>query len=241
MIERLDTMEARRMVRCQLIRDDVFIIAHEAVKELTPKYAVEELFLEARKLADYICANRIVEREFLEYDVDELRAEVDDELSLHLILCLTLLHLLALRKTREIAAEAARGLMHFCMAYEGMADFLCKVRTKEQKCWIQGKRCELVNYHLTEVLQSDSDVKVKRQLVMEITDLAGAYDEKVMGGVLAVLSEYNDHNGHTYQESVDMLRQKMKEKSDPSIHIDRVNDIYGNEKVILADGQRCNW
>ncbi len=232
MIVLLETPEKRRDIRLRLYKDDVFLIAHEAIKSLKPSLTLEELFASADQFTFFLLDNDISDRDIMQYEIDSLKAEVPDELSFFLILSLSFVKLSALRETKDNAEKVARALVGFCQEYDGFTDLLKQLSKKEKERWLDNKRIDLLTYELKcipkEVPSTDG-----LTVVNSIVDASLDLSVEGMQHIENVLSEVNDQNGHQYQKELNRLREARKKKSKTILHFDRLNDIHDNGQVII--------
>ena len=232
MIVLLETPEKRRDIRLRLYKDDVFLIAHEAIKSLKPSLTLEELFASADQFTFFLLENDISDRDIMQYEIDSLKAEVSDELSFFLILSLSFFKLSALRETKGNAEKVARALVGFCQEYDGFTDLLKQLSKKEKERWLDNKRVDLLKYELKCISQevpSTDGLTVVNSIVDASLDLS----VEGMQHIENVLSEVNDQNGHQYQKDLNRLREARKKKSKTLFHFERLNDIHDNGQVII--------
>ena len=232
MIVLLETPEKRRDIRLRLYKDDVFLIAHEAIKSIKPSLTLEELFASADQFTFFLLENDISDRDIMQYEIDSLKAEVSDELSFFLILSLSFFKLGALRETKDNAEKVARALVSFCQEYDGFTDLLKQLSKKEKERWLDNKRIDLLTYELRCIpkeVPSTDGLTVMNSIVDASLDLS----VEGMQHIENVLSEVNDQNGHQYQKELNRLREARKKKSKTILHFDRLNDIHDNGQVTI--------
>ena len=215
MIVLLETRDKKRDARIKLYKDDVFLIAQEAIKKCRPSLSIEELFVSADQFTDFILENDLADREVLQYEIDDLREEVADEQTLYLLLALSYIKLCALRKVKPNAEDVARALVGFCQEYDGFASLLKQLLNKE-RARLENKRADLLAYELKcvgkEVPEEDGKI-----IVTAIVDSASGLSPDGMQHVENALSEVNDRFGHRYQAELDQLREARKKKSEMGI------------------------
>ena len=89
MIRRLESKQEQRAVRLKLYSDDVYVIAHKAVKEVAATLSVEEIFSSADSLASHLLENGISDKDFIDMEIDDVREELDDERDMFPLLSVT--------------------------------------------------------------------------------------------------------------------------------------------------------
>ena len=233
MIVRYETPAQKKEARIKLYKDDVFLIAFEAIEKLKPSLSIEELFSSADQFTNFLLVNDLTESEVMKYEINELREEVNDKLSFHLILTLTFVKLCALREKIANAVDVARTLVGFCQEYDGFTDLLKQLFKKEQARLLNNKRVDLLKYELRSidkaVLTEDGNV-----VVNAIVDAACGLSVEGMQHVEIALSEANDKFGNQYQKELNCLREARRKKSVSNINIDKLNDIHDNDKVNIG-------
>lgn len=201
----------RRQVRMKLYADDVFLIAHDVVRQLGCSMSIEELFCSAEDFANFLTKNNLTEASLILYEVDDLKADTPDLLSYHLILAITYVKLSAMRRTKDSAEEVMRALVGFCQEYDGFTTFLDSLFRREADRWMEGKRVDLLTYELR-CLSTDSTPE-GRELVRELVDSCNKYTPDTMENVLNVLRDINDTNNHIFDDEVSRLREMINLKS----------------------------
>lgn len=234
MIVTLESPEELRATRIKLYKDDVFLIAQEAINKLQLSLNIVELFASADQFANFLLENDLSDRDVLHYEVDDLKAEVSDELTSHILLAVTYIKLCALSKVKPNAESIARALVGFCQEYDGFADFLKQLYKKEHgKIWINNKRINRLNYELR-CIEKDTPNVDAHAIVTAIVDSASVgLSSDMMVPVENTLAEVNDKFGHQFQKQLDQLREARKKKSRAHIKVDKINDIHDNEKVTI--------
>lgn len=219
MIVFFETTEERRNTRIKLYKDDVFLIAQEAINKLKPSIPIVDLFASADQFTDFLLDNDISERDTMQYEIDDLREEVSDEQTFYVLLTLTFAKLCALRKVKPNAENVARALVGFCQEYEGFTDLLRQLQKKE-KTMLENKRVDLLTYELR-CIGAKTSIPDGMTVVSNIVDTAseGLSPDNIMP-VEIVLAEIDDKfDGHPFQKEIERLRDARKKKSVSTIEI----------------------
>lgn len=216
-----ESPEERRNVRIRLYKDDVFLIAQDLVRHQTPTLPMEEIFATADQFAFFLLENDLSEPELIQFEIDDLRVEIPEELSFYLVLTITFVKLCAMRMARANAEPIAYALVGFCQEYECFSDWLRQLNLKEQsRRRFENKRVDLLTYELR-CIGNDGPIIDAHQTVASI--VAVASEKLTPDGMLpveSVLSEWNEKlGGHPFQKELDKLRENMKKKSEPKIEI----------------------
>lgn len=235
MLVHFETPEERRNMRIRLYKDDVFLLAQEAIGKLKLSVSMEDLFASADCFTDFLLTNDISERYTMQFEIDDLRAEVSDGPTFYALLALSYLKLCALRKGRPNAVQVARVLVGFCQEYDGFTDFLEQVLKKEIDRGNENKWPDLQAYRLR-CIETGKPVPDGQTLVSMVVDTAS--EGLSADGILpveAVLSEVDRKiAGHPFKDHLERLSEARKKKSVSKIEIDRVNDIHDNPNVNLS-------
>lgn len=233
MIVLLKNQEEKRETRIKLYKDDVFIIAHEAIKETNPSLSIEEVFATADSFTNFLLEKDITAKELMQYEIDDLKAEAPDETSFYSILAVTLLKLSALRKIKENAENVGSVLIEFCQEYVGWNELLKKFSQKEYTRCLDDKRINLLTYEL-KCIDNNNQLKDENKIIADIVKTTCGYSVNVMQNIENVLSELNDNKEHRFQKELDFLRSARQQKSENKVNIEKVNDIHGNSTVNIG-------
>lgn len=236
MIVLFESTEDRRNTRIKFYKDDVFLIAQEAINKLKPSIPIVDLFASADQFTGFLLDNDISERDTMQYEIDDLREEVSNEQTFYVLLALSFTKLCALRKVKPNAENVARALVGFCQEYEGFTDLLRQLQKKEKNRWLENKRANLLTYELR-CIGTKNSIPDGLTVVSNIVDTAseGLSPDKILP-VEIVLAEIDDKfDGHPFQKEIERLRDARKKKSVSKIKIDRVNDIHDNPNVTIGN------
>lgn len=210
MIRRLESKQEQRSVRLKLYSDDVYVIAHKAVKEVTATLSVEEIFSSADNLASHLLENGISDKDFIDMEIDDVREELDDERDLFPLLSVTFVKLCALRKAKPIAADIARALVHRCQEFEDFTPLLGKLANAENRRIVEKGRINLLEYELKTLEKDgfDKDSTMVLDKLLLIVLKMDIPDQKVAE---RLFSQYNDSNNHAIQKYVDKIRRNTEQ------------------------------
>lgn len=239
MIRRLESKQEQRAVRLKLYSDDVYVIAHKAVKEVAATLSVEEIFSSADILASHLLENGISERGFIDMEVDDVREELDDERDLFPLLSVTFVKLCALRKAKPIAADIARALVHRCQEFEDFTPLLGKLSNAENSLITQKKRLDLFNYELKTLEVEGTNPDVAEQIVNSALEC----DKHVVKNVTMAFSIFNGKCNGKYDQQLQRLiigyQDKVRKEEEGKNVTNNFNnpsfgamyDVHNNENV----------
>lgn len=234
MIVKLKTDSEKRDARLRLYKDDVFLIAHEVIKNLQPALSIEELFATAEAFTSFLLENDLSESEIMQYEIDNLRNEIPNEQTFYLVISLSFIKLCALRKTKPNAENIARALVCFCQENENFTDWLAQLTQKEHSRWFEGKRIDLLSYEL-KCIEHNVSTEDNLSVMTAIVDSAMGLSVEAMQHVENVVSETNDKYNHHFDIELNRLREARREKSKFNLHFDKLNDIHGNSNVTISN------
>ncbi len=236
MIVLFETPEERRDTRIKLYKDDVFLIAQEAINKLKTSIPLVDLFASADQFTSFLLDNDLSERDSMQFEIDDLREEVPDEQTFYVLLTLSFVKLCALRIAKQNAKNVARALVGFCQEYDGFTDLLRQLYKKEKaRSWYENKRADLLTYELKSI-EKGSSIIDGLEVVASIVDAAseGLSADNILP-VETALTEVNDKlDGHPFQKEIERLREARKKKSVSKIKIEKVNDIHDNPNVTIG-------
>ncbi len=130
MIVSFENPEEQRKTRIKLYKDDVFLIAQEAINKLKTSIPLVDLFASADQFTNFLLENDLSERAAIQYEIDDLREELSDEQTFYVLLALSFVKLCALHKVKPNAENIARTWVGFCQEYDGWSDLLMQLSKK---------------------------------------------------------------------------------------------------------------
>ena len=210
--------EHQAVARRQLLSDIVWVISHDTLRkwqhEGKTTLAPVEVFITAQCFCDVISGLSDIE-EGIDYELDDLEDEVEDENDAMLIAVLAALQMQALSKKR-VGQDFRKAIMHIFERYGDYVLFLPLVEQwakKEEKRWMEGKKIDLLNYELQEIkLEGGGSVENKR-LFESMIAYSGKLDENSIKGNLLFLCRYNIDHNHAYDKELIALFEKLGIKS----------------------------
>lgn len=206
MIRRLKSKEEQKKVRLKLYKDDVYIIASKAVKELAFALSVEEIFASADCLVNHLLDYEICEADFIDQEVNDVADEIEDKRDLFPLLTVTFVKLSALRKVNPMAADIGMALVHRCQEFEDFTPLLAKLAKEENKRILDKGRINLMEYEL-KTLEEEGFGKESTMVLDELVSVVLKMDIEDQKVAERLFSRYNDNNNHVIQQYVDKIRQ----------------------------------
>ena len=212
MMARIETEAARRAMRLKFYKDDVFVIAHKAIKDMPCSLGLEELFCSAERLAHHLLVNEITEEEFIDFEIDDFESGCDDRKVAFLVLGIAFVKLCALRKANPVARKVAKALVHRCQQYEGFTEWLGKLDKAEQKRVVDKGRIDLLNYELKSIEEENPFDEYAENRINEYVNATLDCDVDVIKNVIVSFTEYNEKYGHKYSRQLSVLVQGYTDK-----------------------------
>lgn len=217
MIVRLDK-EKQRTVRHQLLNNVVYIISHEALKQMQRDGHTElspvEVFLSARNFCDSILELPDIE-EGLDDEMDDLEDETEVKDDYMLILTLVTVQLQAMSK-RSVGIDFKKIIFRIferLEGYEFLWPLIEQMTDKEDSRWLAGKKTGLLDYELQEIKIDGGGSEEIKQLFADMVECSDKMDKETIKGNLLFLNRYNIDHNHAYDKEVIALFDKFGIKS----------------------------
>lgn len=217
MIVRLDK-EKQRTARHQLLNDVVYIISHEALKQMQRDGHTElspvEVFLSARNFCDSILELPDIE-EGLDDEMDDLEDETEVKDDYMLILTLVTVQLQAMSK-RSVGIDFKKIIFRIferLEGYEFLWPLIEQMTDKEDSRWLAGKKTVLLDYELQEIKIDGGGSEEIKQLFADMVECSDKMDKETIKGNLLFLNRYNIDHNHAYDKEVIALFDKFGIKS----------------------------
>lgn len=213
MIVRYETKDERRKARLGFYTDDVFVIAHDAIREYECSLAIEELFASADKFTNYLLVNEITDKTAIDFEVDDFDAALDEDDTLFLLLSISFVKLCALRKTKPLAVDVAKALLPKCQEYEDFNRLLRAMDDKENAKHLDGWRADLIGYELKSINADGCNLQQAREVIEAIVENAEHYSTTTIEHLMNPLRDTNDQYGHAFDDVVNRLKEKLGVKT----------------------------
>lgn len=217
MIVRLDK-EKQRTARHQLLNNVVYIISHEALKQMQRDGHTElspvEVFLSARNFCDSILELPDIE-EGLDDEMDDLEDETEVKDDYMLILTLVTVQLQAMSK-RSVGIDFKKIIFRIferLEGYEFLWSLIEQMTDKEDSRWLAGKKTGLLDYELQEIKIDGGGSEEIKQLFADMVECSDKMDKETIKGNLLFLNRYNIDHNHAYDKEVIALFDKFGIKS----------------------------
>ena len=229
----LKTKEERREARLMFYKDDVFVIAYEALQKVPCSLSVEEVFITAEQFANFLVKLDLIYKEHIAFEIHDLAEDLDDPRDLFPILLITFVKLCALRKTYPRAELVARALAPICWRYENFNEMLGEMLKAEQKLVVERGRIDLYHYELKSIAKENTELAKARETINGFVNSALDCDADVIKNVMVSFTKFNEDSGHMFDEQSAVLTQGYmdkvagKEAKKIEYHINKVDQLNG--------------
>ena len=229
----LKTKEERRAARLMFYKDDVFVIAYEALQKVPCSLSVEEVFITAEQFANFLVKLDLIYKEHIAFEIHDLAEDLDDPRDLFPILLITFVKLCALRKTYPRAELVARALAPICWRYENFNEMLGEMLKAEQKLVVERGRIDLYHYELKSIAKENTELAKARETINGFVNSALDCDADVIKNVMVSFTKFNEDSGHMFDEQSAVLTQGYmdkvagKEAKKIEYHINKVDQLNG--------------
>jgi hypothetical protein len=233
MIVHLDKQQ-QRTARRQLLGDEVYVLSHDALKKMHGEGLIAlspvEVFLSAQNFCNEILGLTDIE-EGLEDEMDDLEDEAESKNDFTLVLALSAAILQAISKKRTDfnpkpiifrIYERLDGQELLWPLIEQMTD-------KEEARWLEGKKTNLLDYELQEIMLSGGGSVEISRLFEDFIRYADKMGEGTIKDLLTFLNRYNNDHNHAYDKEIDLLYEKMGIKNSSIIN---ANELVMTKNVV---------
>lgn len=214
--------EQIRQERRKLLADDVYVLAHDVLKQahkdgLTSLTQVE-LYLSGKRLAKVLLSLPNVE-EGIEDELEELEAENKNEAVIVGMTAAAIIHANGIRSNRDITPIVLPIFQRWGGHRLGTPT-LEAMQIKEEKRWMEGKRINPLSCTLEETTsEGEEEVEDLLQFLLQYSD---TWETATFKDHLMVLYKYNAEHNNKYQYYIDVLEEKLRARTSPQrpVHIE---------------------
>ena len=240
MIVRLD-MEQQKSARRQALADIVYIICHEALKQMQhdghTQLSPIEVFVSARSFCETLLALPDIE-EGLVYEIEDLEAEAEGDNDAMLTMAVAAAQLQAMSKRRadiDFKAIIYRIFEHLD-DNDLFLSLMMQMANKEDSRWLKGKKTDLLNYELKAIELEGGGSEEVRHLFEDYLTFADKADPQSIKEALNFLNWYNNSHGHKYDDMIGALYEKLGLKNTTNVEVKvepggNYIDIHDNNTV----------
>lgn len=218
--------EQIRQERRKLLSDDVYVLAHDVLKQahkdgLTSLTQVE-LYLSGKHLAQVLLSLPNVE-EGIEDELEELEemeAENKDEAVIVGMIAAAIINANGSSHNRDIT-PIVLPIFRRWGGHRLCIPILEAMQMKEEKRWMEGKRTNLLSCTLEETT-SEGEEEVE-DLLQNFLDDCDMWEPTTFKGFFLTLSKYNADHENRYQSHIDALKEKLRARTSPQppLHIEK--------------------
>lgn len=214
--------EQIRQERRKLLSDDVYVLAHDVLKQahkdkLTSLTQVE-LYLSGKHLAHVLLSLPNVE-EGIEDELEELEAENKNEAVIVGMTAAAIIHANGIRSNRDVT-PIILPIFQRWGGHRLCIPTLEAMQIKEEKRWMEGKRTNLLSCTLEETTR-EGEEEVE-DLLQNFLDDCDMWEPTTFKDFFLTLSKYNAEHENRYQSHIDALKEKLRARTSPQppLHIE---------------------
>lgn len=218
--------EQIRQERRKLLSDDVYVLAHDVLKQahkdgLTSLRQVE-LYLSGKHLAHVLLSLPNVE-EGIEDELEELEemeAGSEDEAVIVGMIAAAIINANGNSHNRDVT-PIVLPIFQRWGGHRLCIPILEAMQIKEEKRWMEGKRTNLLSCTLEETT-SEGEEEVE-DLLQNFLDDCDMWEPTTFKDFFLTLSKYNADHENRYQSHIDALKEKLRARTSPQtpLHIEK--------------------
>lgn len=215
--------EQIRQERRKLLSDDVYVLAHDVLKQahkdkLTSLTQVE-LYLSGKHLAHVLLSLPNVE-EGIEDELEELEAENKNEAVIVGMIAAAIINANGIRSNRDVTPIIQPILQRWGDLSLGIPT-LVAMQIKEEKRWMEGKRTNPLSCTLEETpREGEEEVE---DLLQNFLDDCDMWEPITFKDFFLTLSKYNAEHDLRFQSQINALKEKLRARTSPQppLHIEK--------------------
>ena len=213
MIVRLDK-NSQQSARRQLLSDLVYVLCHEALRQMKQQGRTElvpvEVYLSARAFCDMLTALPDAV-EGLDDEIDDLEDECEGDNDAVLI-AVVATALLQARSKRMVGIDIRRIIMRIYSRFDShelLWPLIEQMADKEDARWLEGKKTDLLSYELKEIELAGGGSEEIKAFMEKYTTAALALTPDEIRSTLIILSSLNQEYAHLFDSHIAMLCRKL--------------------------------
>lgn len=218
--------EQIRQERRKLLSDDVYVLAHDVLKQahkdgLTSLTQVE-LYLSGKHLAHVLLSLPNVEEgieDELE-EMEEMEAGSEDEAVIVGMIAAAIINANGSSRNRDVT-PIVLPIFRRWGGHRLCIPILEAMQIKEEKRWMEGKRTNLLSCTLEETTR-EGEEEVE-DLLQNFLDDCDMWEPTTFKDFFLTLSKYNADHENRYQSHIDALKEKLRARTSPQppLHIEK--------------------
>lgn len=215
--------EQIRQERRKLLSDDVYVLAHDVLKQahkdgLTSLTQVE-LYLSGKRLAHVLLSLPNVE-EGIEDELEELEAENKNEAVIVGMIAAAIINANGSSHNRDIT-PIVLPIFRRWGGHRLCIPILEAMQMKEEKRWMEGKRTNPLSCTLEETpREGEEEVE---DLLQNFLDDCDMWEPITFKDFFLTLSKYNAEHDLRFQSQINALKEKLRARTSPQppLHIEK--------------------
>lgn len=215
--------EQIRQERRKLLSDDVYVLAHDVLKQahkdgLTSLTQVE-LYLSGKRLAHVLLSLPNVE-EGIEDELEELEAENKNEAVIVGMIAAAIINANGSSHNRDIT-PIVLPIFQRWGGHRLCIPILEAMQIKEEKRWMEGKRTNPLSCTLEETpREGEEEVE---DLLQNFLDDCDMWEPITFKDFFLTLSKYNAEHDLRFQSQINALKEKLRARTSPQppLHIEK--------------------
>ena len=188
-----------------------------------------EVFLSAQQFSEMLLSLPNVE-EGLDDEIDDLEDEACNRNDAMLIMAVSVVQLQAISK-RRVETDFRKMIIRI---FERLDDnelflpFFNQMAYKEEGCWLDGKKTDLLNYELHEIEIDGGGSEEIKHLFEDFVGYSDKMGENTIKELLLFLVKYNIDHNNAYNKEINALYEKLGIKSST---VQNIHELVLNKNV----------
>lgn len=231
--------EQTRHWRRKLLANDVYVLFSDHLKQLhkdgQTALSQVEVFLSAKNFASLLLSLPNI-KEGIDDELDDLEDEAEGNNDAMIVSMVAAAIICAVRKRHATldCAFAVKRIYARWLDHALSLPMLQAAARKEEAQWLEGKKINLLTCELEEIEDNEEGDEAAREIFQYLIDMSASIGESTIKEILLVLNKYNNDHGNKYKTYIDTLYEKLRIKTTTQFHIDKINDIHGNQEVKIG-------